>query len=210
MKALLLTLLLAAGAFPALAQRDAADQAERARIARERHEADTRLAAQEIACYKKFAVSDCLKAARAQRREVLADLRRQELTLNDADRKRRAGERMQSIEQSNAVQKEEEGGAQRAEAVARRHDREADAARRAAERAQTRGAAPARAARTQKDPAGGAQSTHTAGQPRTHDTAEGLRRYNERQSQAQERRDRVAKRLAEPARPEVKLLPVPP
>ncbi len=210
MKALLLTLLLAAVAFPALALPDASDQAERARIARERHEADKRLAAREIACYKKFAVSDCLKAARAQRREVLADLRRQEVTLNDADRKRRGGERMQSIEERNSAQKEEEGAAQRAEAVARRHDKEADAARRAAERAQTREAAPARVARTQKVTGGGPQSTHTPREPRAHDTAEELRLYNERQSQAQERRDRVAKRLAQPVRPEVKPLPVPP
>lgn len=210
MKPLLLTLLIAAGALPALAQRDAADQAERARIARERSQADTRLAAQEIICYKKFAVSDCLKAARADRREVLADLRRQELTLNDADRKRRAGERMQSIEQRVSAQKQEDGAAQREEAVVRRNEKEAEVARRAAKQSQAREAAPARAARTQKETSGGAPSTHTARQPRAHDTVDELRRYNERQAQAQERRDRVAKRLAQPARPEVKPLPVPP
>ena len=148
MKAILLSLLLLSAAGPARAQGDAADQAERDRIARERGQADSRLATQEVACYKKFAVTDCLNAARSQRREILSDLRRQELTLNDADRKRRAGDRVLDIEQRNSAQRQEDAASQRAEAVARRRDKGADLAQRAADHAQTQAAAPQRAVRT--------------------------------------------------------------
>jgi colicin import membrane protein len=46
------------------------------------------------ACYQRFAVNDCLLDSRRARREVMADLRRQEVSLNDAQRKRRAAEQL--------------------------------------------------------------------------------------------------------------------
>ena len=114
MKALLICLALAAGVLPVLAQTEPAVAAERARIAAERSQADTRFAAQEKACYRKFAVNDCLQAARSQRREVLSDLRRQELSLNEAERKGRAAERVRSIDERNSAQQQEDSAAQRA------------------------------------------------------------------------------------------------
>ena len=210
MKALLICLALAARILPAFAQTDSATDAERARIAVGRSQADVLFAAQEVACYKKFAVTDCLKAARAQRRERLSDLRRQELTLNDADRKRRAAERVRSLEERNSAQKQEESAAQRAESLARFREHQAALAERAAERARTQASAPARAARTQKEASQRKGSAHAAREQRVHNTAEELRRYNERQQEAKERRERVAKRLAEARKPEVKPLPVPP
>ena len=210
MKFFSLCLLLAAGGLPVFAQTDSATEAERTRIATERGRAAASFAAQELACYRKFAVADCLNAARAQRRERLSDLRRQELSLNDSERKRRSSERVTSIEEKNSAQKQEDGAAQRAEAVLRRREKEAELAQRAAERAQTQASAPARAARTRKQAGERTSSIHAAKQQRAHDTAGELRRYNERQHEAQEHRDKVAKRLAEPQRPEVKPLPVPP
>ena len=210
MKAILLPLLLLAAAIPGLAQGDAAGQAERDRIARERSQADSRLATQEVACYKKFAVSDCLNAARATRREILSDLRRQELTLNDADRKRRAGDRVLDTEQRSSAQKQDGAATQRAESVARRRDKEAELAQRAADRAQTQASAPQRAGRTQKDVAERSSSVRATKEQKLHNGAEELRRYKQRQQEALERRDRVAKRLADQARPGVKPLPVPP
>lgn len=210
MRAFLFSLLLAATALPAWTQTQADNDAERARIARERSQSDARLASEEVACYQKFAVSDCLKAARARRRDLLSDLRRQELTLNDADRKRRAGERVQGMEERNSAQKLEESAAQRAQAVARQRDKETDLARRAAERAQPREAAPAKSARALKEGGEHKGSARTAREPRPHDTAEEVRRYKERELQAQERRERVARRMAEPPRPDIRPLPAPP
>jgi colicin import membrane protein len=211
MRSLLLTLVLAAAAVPALVRAQTAEEAaERARIARERSQANAQLASEEVACYQKFAVSDCLNAARARRRDLLSDLRRQELTLNDADRKRKAGERVKGVEERNSAQRQEDAAAQRAQAMARQREKEADLARRTEERAQGREATPAKTARKQKQAPQHKGSVRAASEQRIPDSAEELRRYDQRQQDAQERRDRVAKRLAEPARPDLKPLPVPP
>ncbi len=50
--------------------------------------------AQEIACYQKFAVSGCLIDSRKTERDVMADLRRQEILINDMQRKRRGAEQI--------------------------------------------------------------------------------------------------------------------
>ena len=83
----------------AQAQQDEASlAAERARLGNERARVDAEFKAEEKACYGKFAVNDCLAAAKSKRRQALGDLRRQEIALNDAERKRKAIERRQSIE----------------------------------------------------------------------------------------------------------------
>jgi len=51
-------------------------------------------AAQEVACYQRFAVNDCLNESRRLRRELMADLRRQEILINDTQRKRRAARQL--------------------------------------------------------------------------------------------------------------------
>ena len=95
-----LAFLLAAGlALPAAAQNQQAEEAaERARIASERTHIEAEFEQANKACYQMFAVNDCIADSRAKRRELLADLRRQELVLNDADRRRRASERLDEIE----------------------------------------------------------------------------------------------------------------
>jgi hypothetical protein len=52
----------------------------------------------QAACYQKFAVTDCLHAARAKKRVILDDLRRQEVILNDLDRQYKAAEALKRIE----------------------------------------------------------------------------------------------------------------
>ena len=94
---LLLTVLLAAGAWaqesaaPTLQQ---AEALERERIREFRAAETARFAAEEAQCYQRFAVNDCLQEVRRARRDVLADLRRQEMSINDAQRKRRAAEQL--------------------------------------------------------------------------------------------------------------------
>lgn len=70
------------------------EDAQRHRIAqlRETYQADLR--AKEAACYQRFAVNDCLLEQRRISRDLLADLRRQEVVLNDAQRKRRAARQL--------------------------------------------------------------------------------------------------------------------
>ena len=71
---------------------------ERARIQAERVRAQSRFDAAAAECYQRFAVNDCLRDARDARRDVLADLRRQDLSLNREDARRKAAERATRLE----------------------------------------------------------------------------------------------------------------
>lgn len=72
---------------------------ERARIAAERDMLQQRLPDEERACYQRFAVNDCLRQTRRAHRRALADLRRQELAINEQERQRQGAERLRSLEQ---------------------------------------------------------------------------------------------------------------
>ena len=102
MKTLILSLWMALAVLPAYAQADLnvddivvqRDAEERERIRQTRASEQALFTAQEIRCYARFAVTDCLDEVRGRKREVLADLRRQEISLNDAQRKRRAADQL--------------------------------------------------------------------------------------------------------------------
>lgn len=94
---LLIAAAVAALALPVSAQPQD-EAAQRARIAEERARAETEFEQAHKACYARFAVNDCISDARARRREQMADLRRQELALNDAERRRRGEERLRDLE----------------------------------------------------------------------------------------------------------------
>jgi len=73
-------------------------QHERQRIAMEREHRETTFLQDERACYRRFAVSDCLRDARQLRRAALDELRRQELVLDDLVRKDRAAQTLLRIQ----------------------------------------------------------------------------------------------------------------
>ncbi len=83
-------------------------EGERTRIQAERAREEAHYGQAEAACYARFVVTDCLRDVRVHRREALAKLRRQELALNDAERKRKALEQMERIEEKSSVQRREE------------------------------------------------------------------------------------------------------
>ncbi|MDO5626464.1 MAG: hypothetical protein Q4G71_17480 [Pseudomonadota bacterium] len=70
---------------------------ERARIARERSAAEQRFDTAEKACWRRFAVNDCVKRARAERRATTDALRQQDLALNAHERQRRTDERLRGL-----------------------------------------------------------------------------------------------------------------
>lgn len=70
------------------------DNVERDRIGQTRANYEAMSARQEAQCYARFAVNDCLIKVRANRREVLGDLRRQEISLNDMRRRRRGADQL--------------------------------------------------------------------------------------------------------------------
>ncbi len=78
--------------------------AERQRIQAERVQETERHARQEISCYARFAVTDCLLANRAQRRETLDQLQKQESAIQAKQRKEKAFEQLQRVRDKAAVQ----------------------------------------------------------------------------------------------------------
>lgn len=73
--------------------------AERQRIAAERLALGRSFDAGRAACYEKFLVNRCLDDVREQRRAGLSGLRRQEISLNDLERKTRAAAQLQQLDQ---------------------------------------------------------------------------------------------------------------
>ena len=78
-------------------------EVELRRIQAERLQEAERHTRQEAACYARFAVSDCLSANRAQRREVLDQLQKQESAIHAQERKEKAYEQLQRVRDKAAA-----------------------------------------------------------------------------------------------------------
>src|SRR6476659_1426779 len=103
--------------------------AERARIAAERPRVEAAFQAEQKACCRNFSVSGCIDDAKARRSSQLGDRRRQEISLNDAQRKARAVDRMKELERKQADEARKQ-----AEAAAKGGERSAERERRAVEK----------------------------------------------------------------------------
>jgi colicin import membrane protein len=211
MKELLFWLAAASLAQAALAQDvDAPAAAERARIAAERSQVEASFRTQEKDCYGKFAVNDCLSAARARRREAISDLRRQEISLNDADRKRKGAERQRAIEERPAPENKPARVEQPAKGSADHREPGTRAAQQAAERAQAQSANAASARERQRQAQLKASEKNAERIRRAEETAQKAQHQKEQQAEAEEHRASVKKRLAERKNPPAAPLPVPP
>lgn len=121
--ALLIALMLS---LPAWAAESASDvETERGRIVMEREAAHRQLRADEAVCASRWASSPCVEAARRQHRQRIADLRRQELALDDALRRRRAEDRVLQRERraAQAHQRAQQADTDSGLPVSRAHDR---------------------------------------------------------------------------------------
>ena len=78
---------------------------ERARIEAERRNGESRFSQQEVKCYGRFAVTDCLHEVRLQRRQLLDDLRRQTVMLNDMERRNKTLSKMDRTPPESSSQK---------------------------------------------------------------------------------------------------------
>ena len=77
-------------------------EVQRKRIQEGRGAAQERFAEQERQCWKRFAVNACISLASDERRAIMDRLRREELTLNDLERKRDAASRLEELGQKQA------------------------------------------------------------------------------------------------------------
>ena len=171
---------------------------ERAQISTQRVRLEAEFLAEDIACYKKFAVNSCLGKVDARRREATAELRGQELGLNDEERKIKGEQALQRIEEKSSPENLQQDADRRAKGVedyqsrmAREKEKQQDSATVAASEKAARDAAAQRLLDSQKKAQARAEKKSTA--------AEEARKFEERQKQAAERRAQHEKeRLARP------------
>jgi colicin import membrane protein len=84
---------------------------EKARINAARATLEAGFLAEDAACYKKFAVNRCLDRVNTRRREAIADLRRQEILLNDEERRLRGAVQLRKLEEKLSAEKQQEAQA---------------------------------------------------------------------------------------------------
>ena len=112
--ACLLTLLATAVQADALSERL---EQERQRISVERVQQEALLMRQDRACYDRFAVNRCLSKVNVERRAIMADLRRQEVLLNEEERRARGADQLQKIDDKSSLQMQQEEANRRAQAL---------------------------------------------------------------------------------------------
>jgi colicin import membrane protein len=98
--------------------RDASERTERERINQERQRANVAYDAAKVACYQRFQVTNCLSQVRSQHNGQMSDLKRQEISLNDLQRKRRGAEQLRKMEEKTSPQRQGEISQQRGKALA--------------------------------------------------------------------------------------------
>lgn len=187
------------------------EQQERARITQQRTAAETGFETAKEACYQKFAVNTCIAKARAQQREVLADLKRRDVALNDQERKRQGLAQLQKTEEKTAPQRQAEIAAQRDEALAKTAERQTEQAKKQADQKLKLQAAPPtdpdktpKQAQTPK-----AVAPKVAKNPRSpEDAATAKALYDKRQLEAAQHRAKV--QAQQQGKKPAETLPVPP
>ena len=76
---------------------------ERSKIVAERARLEAGYLAEDAACYQRFAVNNCLDEVNTRRRETVGDFRRQEVLLNELERKRKGSEQIRRTEDKAAL-----------------------------------------------------------------------------------------------------------
>ncbi len=82
--------------------------AQRLAINNKRQQMESEFAAEDVVCYQRFAVNKCLRDVNARRMASTADLRRQDVLLNDQERKRRGADQIRRIEEKQAAANQQE------------------------------------------------------------------------------------------------------
>ena len=209
---LLTTLAMLAGAqtaapAPPTAQPGAMD-AERARISADRARLEAGFLAEDAACYKRFAVSSCLGEVNARRREAMADLRRQEILLNDEARKTRGAEQIRKTEEKSSPEKQQEAIDRRAKALDDYQSRLDREKKKQEERATAQSNEKAKS-EASADRLKGNQDKARARSDKQAAAAEEAKKFNERQKEAQARRAQHESERLQQTKPPAKSLPLP-
>ena len=181
--------------------------AERVRITAERDRLEAGFNLENTVCYQKFLVSNCLDGVKFRRRDALADLRRQEVTLNALERKAKAAGQIRKTEERSSPENQQQDAEKRAASLKDfqiRMDREKQ---KNAAWAENQSNEPGKSA-AEADRIRGQQEKAIERNNKQAAAPEALRKFNERQEKARERRaqhERDASNQTKPVQP----LPLP-
>lgn len=183
--------------------------AQRRAISQKRTQLESGFAAEDAVCYQRFAVNSCLNEVNERRRAAMADLRRQDVLLNDEERKRRGAEQVRRVEEKQLDVKQQEAVARRAKIFSDYQSRA-----QAAEQKQQQKDADTNAAANQTQAAQNLQQASQrkaqTRQDRSANAPKEAEKFNRRQSEAQERRAKNAEQLRQKGPSTAKGLPIPP
>jgi colicin import membrane protein len=186
-----------------------ARDAERARINGERNLLEAEFTNQDAACYRTFFVNNCLDEVKGRRREALADLRRQEVSLNEQERKLKGAEQVKKMEEKVSPERQRQDAERRAAALKDFESRLQRGNRKTADqntaRTNEQSNAEANAARV-KNNAEKAVSRST----KQASAADEAKKFRERQEKARERQTRHEQDKLLRTKPAAAPLPVPP
>ena len=181
---------------------------ERARISRERMQLEAGIAVDNAACYRKFLVNNCLSEVKERGRDLMADLRRQELLINEQERKARAADQVFKTEQKASPEKQEEAAGRRAASLKEFDERMVRETQKSADRAimqsNEKGNSDAAAERAKSN----AAKVAPRKQKQTV-AAQEAKKYSERQEKARERQEQHDRNQAGQTSPPAKPLPRP-
>lgn len=182
--------------------------AQRRVIAEERSQLQARFLVEDAACYQKFAVNNCLENINSQRLKAMADLRKQEIKLNDDERKKKGDQQLHSLQEKSLPEKQAQDRDARAQSlkdfqVRQSRDQE-NTQKRSAAAAAEKSNIEANAAKTQaSDKKLQARALKQAS------ATEEAKKFNARQIEANERRIQHAAEQAKRTKPAAQPLPVP-
>ena len=181
---------------------------QRAAISAERARLEKGFSLEDAACYKKFAANNCLGNVNVRRRQPMEDLRRQEILLNDEERKIKGAEQIRRTEEKTSPEKRQEAVDRSASAIEdyelrleREKNKKHERATTQSNEKTARDANAEKLLRNQKKAVERDRKQATA--------VEQVRNYADRQNEAQKRRANHEAEKMKQAMPPTKSLPIP-
>lgn len=173
-------------------------EGELSRIQANRAQQETQYQKEEAICYGKFAVTDCLHAVRARRRESFELLRKQEVALRQAQRQFKAAQQLERLKEKSAEDRSAQNAANRLEAMQAQKARE-ERLEIASQKARTQLQQTSNVSQDRK-------KTHYQGRSEA-DRAQERKQFQEKQDQAREQRAKREKTRLEKSGTKAKPLP---
>lgn len=190
------------------AQSASARESQRRAISTERSRLEADFLTQEALCYKKFAVNSCLEKLNTSQRKATAELRRQEVQLNDEERNAKGSAQLRRIEEKSSAENQQESADRRAKAA---QDYQARLAQEKAKQ-QDRSTVQSHQEEMRKERSEKIQAHQNKEQARLQrhaKDAEEAEKFSDRQKQARDRRIQHEAEQLKRATPSAKSLPLP-